>query len=92
MAAYESDSLIYADNPAIEITLAEIKKIQRDSITCHRKLSEYIKSVYAENKSIAEFIAIKVMDFCVPHGYLQYFQPRDKPDKSLFRYASSTRG
>ncbi|MEN4047050.1 hypothetical protein P9A10_00260 [Serratia marcescens] len=59
MAVCESDSLIYADDPAIDITLAEIKEIQRDSITCHRKLSEYIKSVYAENKSIAEFIAIK---------------------------------
>lgn len=59
MAVHESDLLIYADAPAIDLTLAEIKEIQRDSITCHRKLSEYIKSVYAENKPITEFIAIK---------------------------------
>ncbi|CAI0858395.1 Uncharacterised protein [Serratia quinivorans] len=59
MAVHESDSMLYADAPAIELTTKEIKDIQRDSITYHRRLSEYIKSVYAENKSIAEFITIK---------------------------------
>lgn len=58
-AAHEVNSLVYADEQAINLTKAEITDLQRESIELNKKLSDYIKSVYAENKTIAEFIAIR---------------------------------
>lgn len=55
----EVDTLIYADDQAINLTKMEITAVQRESIDLNKKLADYIKSVYAENKSITEFIAIK---------------------------------
>lgn len=59
IAAHEVNSLVDADEKAINLTKEEISDIQRESIELNKKLSEYIKSVYAENKSIAEFMVIK---------------------------------
>lgn len=58
-AAHGVNSLVYADQQVIDSEKNEISDIQRESIELNMKLSDYIKSVYAENKTIAEFIAIK---------------------------------
>lgn len=55
----EVDALVYADDQAINLTKKEITEVQRESIDLNKNLADYIKSVYAENKSITEFIVIK---------------------------------
>lgn len=55
----EVDALVYADDQAINLTKKEVTEVQRESIDLNKSLADYIKSVYAENKSITEFIEIK---------------------------------
>lgn len=59
LAASKVPMLLYADEQEINLANKEISDIQLKSIQLNMKLSNYIKSVYAENKSIDEFIMSK---------------------------------
>nr|WP_129951597.1 hypothetical protein [Rahnella sp. RFA10(1/100)] len=59
LSASEVTMLLCADEQAINLANKEISEIQIKSIELNMKLSNYIKSVYAENKSIDEFIMSK---------------------------------
>lgn len=56
MAAHEVPALEYADTVVKDLAVSELSNIRLEYIKLNKKLSEFIKSVYEDNKPISDFI------------------------------------
>jgi hypothetical protein len=59
LAASEVPITLYESEPVINKLMKEIIDIQLEIIELNNNLNDFVKSIYTDNKSIAEFIAIK---------------------------------